>query len=82
MRQRVDRRGAVALVGFAALLQLGCLSHWQEPRGPVGEILVAKQPERVRATLSDTTRLELLRPILVRDSLSGLNADTSVTLGN
>lgn len=69
----------LALLGLA-LLQLGCLSHWQAQRDPAAEVVAAKQPERVRVTLTDSTRLDLSRPRLVGDSLEGLSADTSVTL--
>ena len=63
-----------------ALLQIGCVSPWQEQRASAAELLAAEQPERIRVTLSDSTRLDLRRPRLTGDSLSGLHADTSVAL--
>lgn len=68
-----------ALLG-AALLQLGCLSHWQAQHEPAADILAGGRHERVRVSLSDSTRLDLRGTALVGDSLTGLNADTSVTL--
>jgi hypothetical protein len=63
-----------------ALLQIGCVSHWQEQGRSAAQLFAAAQPERIRVTLSDSTRLDLRRPTLTGDSLSGLHADTSVTL--
>ena len=63
-----------------ALLQIGCVSHWQEQDASAAELLAAEQPERIRVTLSDSTRLDLRGPTLSGDSLSGLHADTSVAL--
>jgi hypothetical protein len=71
---------ARALLLAVALLQLGCLGHWQAQPGPPGAVLAAGKPDRVRVTLTDSTRLDLRRPTLAADSLSGLHADTTVTL--
>lgn len=69
----------LALVGLV-LIQPGCLSHWQTQRDPAAEVVKAKEPDRVRVTLTDSTRLDLSRPSLAGDSLRGINADSSVTL--
>jgi len=76
---RPHRRVRYAVL-VLTLLQSGCLTHWQEQRGPVAEVLAAKRPELVRLTLQDSTRLVLRHPTLVGDSVAGLNPDTSVAL--
>ena len=63
-----------------ALLQIGCLTHWQEQRGPVAEVLASKQPELVRLTLQDSTRLVLRHPTLVATGHGKKRTPTNSTM--
>jgi hypothetical protein len=63
-----------------ALLQIGCVRHWQEQGASVPEILASEQPDRIRVTLSDSMRLDLRHPTITGDFLTGLHGDTSVAV--
>jgi hypothetical protein len=73
------KRARYSVLGLA-LLQIGCLTHWQEQRGPVAEVLASKQPELVRLTLQDSTRLVLRHPTLVATGHGKKRTPTNSTM--
>jgi len=58
------------------------ISTWHTDRHAPHEAISRKRPERVRVTLTDSTRLELAHPVSVGDSIIGFVAKTRTAVAS
>ncbi|HEY7769760.1 hypothetical protein [Longimicrobium sp.] len=58
------------LLSAAMLLLAGC-TYWKPPT-PVPRYALSEQQSRVKITLRDSTRVQMSRAVLFRDSVSGV----------
>jgi len=58
------------------------ISTWHTDRHAPHEVISRKRPERVRVTLTDSTRLELAHPVSVGDSIIGFVAKTRTAVAS
>ena len=63
-------RTARAILGVAAMLLLGGCTYWKPPI-PAPRYALSEKQSRVRITLRDSTRVQMSRAVLFRDSVSG-----------
>jgi hypothetical protein len=65
----MTRAARATLLGAAMLLLGGC-TYWKPP-APVPRYALSETQSHVRITLRDSTRVQLSRAVLFRDSISG-----------
>jgi hypothetical protein len=68
-----------ALAGLA-LLQTGCLTHWQDQRLSPAAVIEQQHPVVVRVTRIDSSRVILREPRLADSVLVGLARDSTLSI--
>ena len=77
---RVDRWLRVATAASLLLPQAACLAHWQDQRLGPREVIQQQQPEVLRVTKVDSTRVVLRDPQLADSVLVGVARDSVLSV--